>query len=179
MTVNEKDCRSGQVLAVAKAMMAAARTAPKGKGTDRLEIVTVHGREELHALAERMRAISDEMGFKFFLRDADNVEKAEAVVLIGTTIGTFGLNCGFCGFADCEAKLKFADVPCAFNINDMGIAIGSAVSVAADMRVDNRVMWSAARGAMELGLIEGCSAAFAILLSCTGKSPFFDRVVNK
>lgn len=179
MITNEKESRNEHVLAVAKAMMAAARTAPKGKGKDRLDIVTISGQESLCRLAAQMRKVSEQTDFKFFLRDADNVEHAEAVVLIGTTLGAFGLNCGFCGFESCGKKTEFPAIPCAFNINDMGIAIGSAVSLAADMRVDSRVMWSAARAAMELDMIKGCSAAFAILLSCTGKSPFFDRVVNK
>lgn len=178
MILDEKKCRHETVLAVAQQMMAAARTAPKGKGTDRLEIVTIEG-EDLKKVATRMREISAEIGFKFFLRDADNVEQAEAIVLVGTTLGTFGLNCGFCGFATCAEKLEFEKVPCAFNINDLGIAIGSATSVAMDHRIDTRVMYSAARGAMSLGLMGDCSAAFAILMSCSGKNPFFDRVVIK
>ena len=58
------------------------------------------------------------------LSDAGNVEEAEAVVLVGVKISIMGLNCGFCGFPTCEEKLKFADVPCAFNIGDLGIAVG-------------------------------------------------------
>lgn len=178
MIINETDGRKDQVVAVAKTMMAAARTAPKGKGTDRLEIITLYG-DDLHRLAEEMRRYSEKSGFKFFLRDADNVEQSEAVVLLGTTYGIFNLNCGFCGFPTCVEKEKFPAVPCAFNSGDLGIAIGSAVSVAADMRIDNRVMYSVGRAALDLGLLGECKAAYGILLSCKGKNPYFDRVSTR
>lgn len=175
MVLNEIDSRKEQVLSVAQAMMTAARTAPKAKGVDRLEIVTVTG-DDLRTLAEHMRVLSERNGFKFYLRDANNVEQADAIVIIGTHTGVFNLSCGFCGFPTCDQKLLHPAVPCAFNMGDLGIAVGSAVSIAADHRVDSRVMYSAAHGAMSRGLIPECHAAFAILLSSTGKSPFFDRV---
>lgn len=174
MTINEKDSRQEQILSVAAQMMTAARTAPKGKGTDNLEIITVWG-DGLKKLADEMRRYSERSGFKFFLRDAGNVEQSDCVVLIGTYLETFGLNCGFCGFPTCDEKSKFPYVPCAFNTNDLGIAVGSAVSVAADCRVDNRIMYSVGRAALDLGLLGECKAAFGIVLSCSGKSPFFDR----
>lgn len=173
MVLNELDTRDEQVSAVARQMMAAARTAPKGKGRDRLEIVMVSG-DDLHVLAEEMRRYSEKSGFKFFLRDADNVEQSQAVVIIGTSYGDFGLNCGFCGFPTCADKTD-PDVPCAVNMNDLGIAVGSAVSIAADNRIDNRVMYSVGRSALDLGWLGGCRAAFGIVLSCTSKNPFFDR----
>ena len=43
MLLNEKDSRTEEVLAAARSMMAAARTAPKGRGTDRLVIAVVYG----------------------------------------------------------------------------------------------------------------------------------------
>lgn len=174
MILNEKNSRREEVLAVARAMMAAARTAPKGKGTDNLEIITLSG-EDLSRLAAEMRNYSERSGMKFFLRDAENVEHAEAVVLLGTRYGIFNLNCGFCGFPTCREKEEFPAVPCAFNSGDLGIALGSAASVAMDNRIDSRIMYSAARSALDLGLLEDCKAAYAILLSCSGKNPFFDR----
>lgn len=33
----------------------------------------------------------------FFLRDADNIEQADAVILIGTRRHPLGLNCAYCG----------------------------------------------------------------------------------
>lgn len=161
-------------MAVAKAIMTAARTAPKARGTDNLEIIAIVDRAEMEAIASHMNTMSSRQGRQFFTRDAQNLLQSEAVVLIGTRNSVLKLNCGYCGFETCELKETQPNVPCAFNVNDLGIAIGSAVSVAADNRVDSRVMWSVAGAAMELGYID-CHASFAILLSCSGKSPFFDR----
>ena len=174
MIRNETESRQEAILAVARDMMTAARTAPKAKGTDNLEIITLWG-DDLRTLADEMRRYAHESGMSFFLRDADNVEASEAVVLLGTRLGTLGLNCGFCGFPTCAAKMELPDVPCAFNTNDLGIATGSAAALAADRRVDNRVMYSAGKAALNLGLFDECRMALAILLSCTGKSPYFDR----
>ena len=59
---------------------------------------------------------------------------------------------------------------------DLGIAIGSAVSVATDARVDNRVMFSIGRAAMEMKLLgDRVCQMVGIPLSVSGKSPFFDR----
>ncbi len=178
MIINETENRTEQVLAAAKAMMAAARTAPKGKGIDRLEIITVYG-DDLLRLAEEMRRYSEKSGFRFFLRDADNVEQAEAVVLLGTTYGIFNLNCGFCGFPSCAEKEKHPAIPCALNSGDLGIAIGSAASVASDHRMDSRVMYSVGRAALDIGMMGECKAVYGILLSCNGKNPFFDRVSKR
>ena len=125
MTLNEQHSRKDHILHIARGMMAAARTAPKAKGVDNLEIVTVTG-DDLPRLAQKMRAMSEENGFKFFLRDANNVEQSDAVVVIGTRLGVFNLNCGMCGFPTCADKSQFESVPCAFNTNDLGIALGSA-----------------------------------------------------
>ena len=112
-------------------------------------------------------------GFKFFLRDADNIMEAECVLLIGTQELPHGLNCGHCGFATCADRP--AGVPCALNSVDVGIAIGSACAIAADHRVDTRVMFSAGLAAQRLGILKGCRQVFAIPVSASSKNPFFDR----
>ena len=78
-------------------MAAAARTAPKGKGIDVIEIALVTD-DDIRKLSDKMIAMAEENGMKFFLRDANNVEAANAVVVIGTRLGVFRLNCGYCGF---------------------------------------------------------------------------------
>lgn len=176
MIYNEKECRAAQLLKVAQAMMMAARTAPKAKGTDMLEIMTVTG-DTIQLLHDKMVELAPILEKKFFLRDADNILHAQAVVLIGTRLHNYALNCGYCGYNTCAEKP--VGNPCAFVINDMGIAIGSAVSVAADNRADSRVMFSVGVAAMDIGLMDGCHAVLAIPISCTGKSPFFDRVTAK
>ena len=132
MILNERDSRHEQVLQIGKQMMVAARTAPKAKGVDIIEAALITD-EDIQRLSEEMRAVCEENGFKFFLRDADNIMEAECVLLIGTQELTHGLNCGHCGYATCAERP--VGVPCALNSVDVGIAIGSACAIAADHRV--------------------------------------------
>mgnify|MGYP000725918352 CR=1 FL=1 len=128
MILNERDARHEHVLQVARQMMTAARTAPKGKGIDIIEVALITD-EEIKQLSDTMIAMVEEHGMKFFLRDADNILSAECVVLIGTREQTQGLNCGHCGFTTCDGRTE--GVPCALNSIDVGIAIGSACATAA------------------------------------------------
>ena len=123
MIQNERDNRHEHILNVAQQMMTAARTAPKGKGIDIIEVALVTG-EDIKILSDKMIAMVEEHGMKFFLRDADNILSAECIVLIGTREQAQGLNCGHCGYATCAARTE--GVPCALNSIDVGIAIGSA-----------------------------------------------------
>lgn len=172
MILNERDSRQEQVLQIGKQMMIAARTAPKAKGVDIIEVALITD-EDIQRLSEEMRAVCEENGFKFFLRDADNIKEAECVLLIGTHKLPQGLNCGHCGYATCAARP--AGVPCALNSVDVGIAIGSACATAADHRVDTRVMFSAGLAAQRLDILKGCKQVFAIPVSASSKNPFFDR----
>jgi uncharacterized ferredoxin-like protein len=163
------------ILDMARTICAAARTAPKGRSIDLLTTALVDG-EEKDKLAERMRFIAKRDGLAFFERDAGNVDQARLVILFGSKKKPLGLpHCGYCGFGNCE-ELKHAGGVCAFNSGDLGIAIGSAVSRAADLRIDNRILYSAGKAALELGLLGGeVALAYGLPLSITGKNPFFDR----
>lgn len=172
MIQNERDIRHEHILNVARQMMTAARTAPKGKGTDIIEVALVTG-EDIKILSDKMIAMVEEHGMKFFLRDADNILSAECIVLIGTREQAQGLNCGHCGYATCAARAE--GVPCALNSIDVGIAIGSACATAADMRVDTRVMFSAGLAAQQLNWLKDCKMVMAIPVSASSKNPFFDR----
>ena len=172
MIINERESRHEQVLNVARQMMTAARTAPKGKGVDIIEVALVTD-EDIKKLSEQLISLSEEKGMKFFLRDADNILSAECVLLIGTRELAQGLNCGHCGYATCADRP--AGVPCALNSVDVGIAIGSACATAADHRVDTRVMFSAGLAAQRLDILKGCKQVFAIPVSASSKNPFFDR----
>jgi len=172
MILTERESRHEQVLHIARQMMTAARTAPKGKGVDVIEIAIVTD-EDIKRLSDEMVAIHEENGFKFFLRDADNILNAECVLLIGTREHAHGLNCGHCGYATCAERPQ--GVPCAIVSVDVGIAIGSACATAADHRVDTRVMFSAGLAAQRLNILEGCRQVFAIPVSASSKNPFFDR----
>ena len=169
MIQNEREIRHELVLQAARRMMTAARTAPKGKGIDIIEIAMVTDGDILR-LSDEMIRIAAETGFKFLLRDAENIKSADAVVIIGTSQKVQGLNCAHCGFDTCVDL-----VPCAINSVDLGIAIGSACATAADLRVDTRVMFSAGLAAQRLGLLEDCKCVMAIPVSASSKNPFFDR----
>lgn len=172
MILNERDSRHEHVLNVARQMMTAARTAPKGKGIDVIETAIVTGKE-IQQLSDKMKTMFEENGMKFFLRDADNILSAECIVLIGTRERAQGLNCGHCGYGTCVSRSE--GVPCALNSIDVGIAIGSACATAADLRVDTRVMFSAGLAAQRLDWLEECHQVMAIPVSASSKNPFFDR----
>lgn len=175
MRINEEAELDG-VRRVAELMCVAARTAPKGRGVDEIVTAIVEDIREREQVAERMREIGERCGAEFFTRDAQNVLDAQILVLLGTGLRRMRLpECGLCGFPDCDASEE-AGARCAFNAGDLGIATGSAVSVAADHRVDNRVMFTAGRAAVELGVLgEGVEIAWGIPLSAKGKNLFFDR----
>ena len=172
MIQNEREIRHELVLQAVRQMMTAARTAPKGKGLDIIEVAMVTDGDILR-LSEEMEKLSDETGMKFLLRDADNIQQADAVLIIGTRQQVQGLNCAHCGYATCAEKPEA--VPCAINTVDVGIAIGSACATAADLRVDTRVMFSAGLAAQRLGFLGDSKCVMAIPVSASSKNPFFDR----
>ena len=104
--IREKDIRQKAILETAERMAAAARTAPKGKGRDTIEIIIATG-DTIDVIAKEMHRIGDEFSAAFFHRDAGNLKQAGALVIIGTEIKTLGLNemCQLCGFKDCAEKL--------------------------------------------------------------------------
>lgn len=172
MIQNEREIRHEHVLQAVRQMMTAARTAPKGKGIDIIEMAMVTD-GEIRLLSDKLIDMAAETGLKFFLRDADNLLQAEAVLIIGTDQQVQGLNCAYCGFDTCVEKP--AAVPCTINSVDLGIAIGSACATAADLRLDTRVMFSAGLAAQRLGWLGNCKSVMAIPVSASSKNPFFDR----
>lgn len=153
-------------------MMTAARTAPKAKGLDLLECCLLTD-DDIKKLSETMLRLHEETGRPVYKRDGANILCADAILIIASRNQPLGLNCGHCGYPTCAHKPHQA--PCAYCPTDVGIAIGSAVATAADLRVDTRVMFSAGMAAERLGLLPGCSQYFAIPISASSKSPFFDR----
>lgn len=173
----ESDISEAVLMRTAQKMMTAARTAPKAKGIDYLAIGVAKG-ETINLLSYKLKKLVDEdLGPDYFARDAENILNSRVIVLIGTKIKPIGIKyCGFCGFKNCEEKLRHASVPCALNTGDLGIAVGSAVSVAMDERVDNRIMHSVGRAAIELKLLgDDVNIAYGIPLYIGPKNVFFDR----
>lgn len=174
MIIDERDTRHERVIQAANAMMTAARTAPKGKGFDMVEIKLITD-EDIQTLSTAMLAYSEKTGMMFITRDAQNILHAEAILLIGTRQKIHNLNCGYCGYPTCQEKEKHPTVPCSLNAVDVGIAIGSACAAATDARIDTRVMFSVGRVAKEIGWMSDCSNVYGIPMNCSSKNPFFDR----
>ncbi|PLX79301.1 MAG: ferredoxin [Desulfuromonas sp.] len=166
---------TGALERAAELICMAARTAPKGKGKDLLATAIVNG-EEKRLITDRMRLIAQREQMPFFERDAGNVDASPVLLLFGSRKEPLLLPCcGFCGFADCEA-MEAAGGTCSFNTIDLGIAVSSAAARASDLRLDNRIMFTAGKAVLELGLLgPEVQIALGLPLSVTGKSPFFDR----
>jgi len=171
---------------VAGLMAAAARTAPKAGGKDFLEIVVVSEATDLQAIAARMREYAhDSTNEAFWLRDADNIENAHAVVLIGLgkTMAA-GYDCGACGYPTCKEFLAgrkhedkamgYSGPHCAMRMMDIGVALSSAAKAASLLSVDCRVQQRVGAAARALGFIKA-EVAMGVPLGVYGKSPFFDR----
>lgn len=94
MIIDERDTRHERVIQAANAMMTAARTAPKGKGFDMVEIKLITD-EDIQTLSTAMLAYSEKTGMMFITRDAQNILHAEAILLIGTRQKIHNLNCGY------------------------------------------------------------------------------------
>lgn len=156
-----------------------ARTAPKSKGEDFIKIMIIEG-EKLRRLADAMVEYGARTGRRNFDRDGDNVRNSAAMLLIGLKdAAPCGLNCGACGFPTCsEVKPReldeFKGPQCAWRLQDLGIAVGSAVKTLGMLNVDNRIMYRAGVVARKAGFCDW-DIVMGIPLSVTGKNIYFDR----
>ena len=164
---------------VADLMALSARTAPKAKGEDCLDI-KVATPQERGAIAEEMIVHGSKKGAdRKFIRDGRNLQESDGLLLIG--LGeheSAGLNCGACGSSCSERVQKkdgaYAGPNCCLRLLDLGIAIGSAVKTASNHNVDNRVMYRVGVIARRLGVMDA-NVVVGIPLSASGKSIYFDR----
>ncbi len=150
-------------------------TAPKAKGMDDVRILYVDG-DEKAALGAFLRRHGEEKGKPGLVRDAGNIEKAVAVVVVGARPLFMNLDCGMCGAESCDAA-KQRDLNCIYPIADLGIALGSGVSAAAELGLDNRVMYSIGLAAVKTGIFgdPGVRCALGVPFSVSSKNVFFDR----
>jgi uncharacterized ferredoxin-like protein len=168
------DIKNETLKDVAEFMCVAARTAPKTRGKDNLLITTLN-KTEKKKITAAMKKIAKRDSRPSCRRDAESIKGTDHIVIIATRKGPLGLNCGFCGYPDCNALNKTKGV-CAYNAMDLGIALGSAASLAARFHIDNRLMYSIGKAAIETGILEkNVIQAIGIPLSATGKNPYFDR----
>jgi uncharacterized ferredoxin-like protein len=175
MLYKSEESERAAILQVAQGMLAAARTAPKACGLDNIETLILDGVDK-NALADVMRRLGEENDFPTFIRDAGNVDDSECIVLLAVKNSPIGLkSCGLCGFVNCVGAIK-AGALCNFNVTDLGIATGSAAAMAADNRIDNRIMWTAGTAAIRMGLFsKKVRVCYGIPLSAHGKSVYYDR----
>jgi len=160
---------------VAEFMSASARTAPKTRGIDNIDIVVIDEGPDKAKLIKKMDELSAKLNKPSMARDAGSIKGASQIVVIGVRSVSAGLDCGFCGYLTCKDLAKSGGV-CAYNSIDLGIAVGSAVSIAGDFHIDNRVMYSIGKAAIDLGFFDkDVKQALGIPLSVTGKNPYFDR----
>ena len=180
MIYNSEEMEMRAALEAAARVCAAARTAPKACGIDRIHTLTLTDADK-DAVAREMERLGGEMGADFFLRDAGNMRAAKVLVLIGIVEAQRGLNgiCGYCHHANC-GECAAENGVCVYDPMDVGIALGSAAATAADCRVDSRILFSAGRAALQLGIMgEKVRLIYGLPLSVSGKSPFFDRKPKK
>jgi len=178
---------SEEAVRLAVSLMAvSARTAPKGKGKDALVTRAVR-RPDLPLLAGEMTRFGQDYAKPFFIRDGKNIAASEACLLLGIRgQEALGLDCTGCGYESCAAMeaacrntvidgSPFLGPNCIIKISDLGIAVGSAVKTASLLNLDNRVMYTAGVAGLSLGWMEGCTVAYGIPVSVSGKNIFFDR----
>ncbi len=158
-----------------RALMNRMLTAPTAKGADDVRILYVDG-EEKAALTAFLRRHGEERKKPGLVRDAANVDKAVAVVVVGARPLFMDLDCEMCGAESCD-EARSRSLNCIYPVADLGIAIGSGVSLAAEQGLDNRVMYSIGLAALRTGLFGDPSVrcALGIPFSVSSKNVFFDR----
>jgi uncharacterized ferredoxin-like protein len=185
--MHSKEMENEGIRTAAAMMALAMRTAPKTRGIDAIKTAVVLG-SDLEILATAMEKKTDKKSttLAFFKRDANNVRNAAVVLLVGVQRVPkrieLPLNCGACGYQSCAALVAsggregedFTGPTCVFQAVDLGIALGSAVKLAAELSIDNRIMYSVGAAAKDLHLLDS-DIIIGIPLSATGKNPFFDR----
>lgn len=152
------------VINVARLMALSAITAPKARGIDNIVVGILRDRADIERLAETMEKMAEELG-EYFKRDADNIRRSRAVVLIGCKIKEIGVK---------APQSHQYDINLVLNLVNLGIAIGSAAKTASIHNVDNRIMYTAGLAAQTLKLIDA-DVVIAIPLSATSKNIYFDR----
>ena len=176
------------VRVVATMMASSARTAPKARGVDDIQTVLVEG-DDVEALARAMEDKAEEKPLylsPIFKRDARNVRNSACVLLVGVTGEPKKIeqpvDCGACGYKTCKQLLNarkqegndFSGPLCIFQAIDLGIAFSSAVKLASELNIDNRMMYTIGAAAKKLNLLDA-DIIIGLPLSITGKNIYFDR----
>lgn len=185
--IKSAEAEKQAVNSIASLMVASARTAPKANGIDDIEMVILDDRD-LESLARAMEELAAQKPLPYLLQafqmNADMVRKSSCVLLIGVKGDRRDieqpLDCGACGYKTCESFKKagrqkrndFIGPTCILKALDLGIAIGSAVKLAGEFHIDNRIMYTIGAAAKKMGLLDS-DVIMGIPMSVTGKNPFF------
>ena len=149
--IKSAEAENDSVLNIAKLMLTAARTAPKAGHDDSITTAIITGDDK-----DRLR---DGIKEKSRFRDAQGVQDADVVVLIGVKWGK-------------PTESRFSRE---VKLVDLGIAVGSAVKTASIHNADNRIMLSVGETARQMELLDG-DYMLGIPISIKGKNIFFDRL---
>ncbi len=186
--IRDKQIVEQAIAEAANLIASSARTAPKGRGVDRITTAIISGKEK-NELANTMESHVEQKRnpLPAFKRDAQSIRKSSLVVLVGVNgttpkVPENPLNCGACGNATCADFIKaekkkgedYAGPICIFEAMDLGIALGSAVKMASELNIDNRIMYTVGAAAKDLQLLDA-DVIIGIPLSIMGKNIFFDR----
>jgi uncharacterized ferredoxin-like protein len=141
-------------------------------GVGDLEVVVVNGRQK-EELAKYMYQLADELRDPSCKADAQEIRKAEAVLLLGLRNGgdVVGMNCGACGFRSCEdmlqgrvAGLLFPGPTCVLRVLDLGAATGLLIGSKLASTRDKKAMVRVGVAAKRMGLVKS-DVVLGILLA--------------
>lgn len=186
--IHGSEAENAALQRVAELMAVAARTAPKTRGVDEIVTAVVSGVEKDAIADEMVKLVRRKRNpISSFERDADNLRRSPLLLLVGVR-GTTPkrpenpLNCGACGFDTCAEFIQaekrrgedFVGPICVWHSVDLGIALSSAAKTAAELNVDNRLMYTVGVAAKALETIDA-DIIVGIPISASGKNIYFDR----
>jgi len=177
-------------ITAARLLAGSMRTAPKAGGKDFLEIVVVEDDATLARIAGAMREHAPRSTNEaFWLRDADNIARTQALVLVGLAEPNLaGYDCGACGYPTCKdmagqrkltaTEMGYGGPHCAMRLIDIGSALASAAKTAALLSIDSRVQQRVGAAARALGVIDA-DVVMGLPVGYYGKSIYHDRQARK
>jgi uncharacterized ferredoxin-like protein len=131
-------------------------------GLGDLGVAVVSGRQK-EELAKYMYQLAEELRDPSCKADAQEVRRAEAVLLLGLRDGgdVVGMNCGACGFRSCEdmlqgrvAGLLFPGPTCVLRALDLGVAVGLLAESKRVLTRDKKAMVRVGVAAKRMGLVK-------------------------
>jgi uncharacterized ferredoxin-like protein len=162
------------IRAAAEMMAISARTAPKAKGEDLIELKILYDKD-VEDLGKSMVRYGEDEKDALWKRDGNCVLRSAAVLLVGVRDP---LSDGIKKPPTVPPKIKgdlFAEDERVKKSIDLGIALGSAAKTANLLNLDNRIMWRPGEMARRNGLLPKALIIIAIPVSAYGKNIYFDR----